>query len=196
MDEVSAVLGAAFIDNPNSLAIWRRQGQAEENKQAAIFRLLKLERPYARVLVARSGDDIVGALNMAPWPKCQITGADKLRFSPRILQIIGSGVLRGVMGRAGAVVEQWRRHDPQHPHWHLGPVGVRPDQQGRGVGAELMRHFCQILDDEGIGGYLETDRPGNVPFYEKFGFEVVDEAELIGVKNWFMWREPNAKRSG
>jgi ribosomal protein S18 acetylase RimI-like enzyme len=36
--------------------------------------------------------------------------------------------------------------------------------------------------------YLETDKPENVRFYERFGFEVVGEEEVLGVPNWFMLR--------
>jgi hypothetical protein len=38
-------------------------------------------------------------------------------------------------------------------------------------------------------GYLETDKPENVTFYKRFGFEVVDEHPVLGIKNWFMLRD-------
>jgi hypothetical protein len=39
-------------------------------------------------------------------------------------------------------------------------------------------------------GYLETDRPSNVRFYERFGFDVVGEGQVLGLPNWYMRREP------
>ena len=51
----------------------------------------------------------------------------------------------------------WAKHDPEEPHWHLGPVAV--------------------------DAHLETDRPENVSFYERFGFEIVGEQEVLGVPN-------------
>jgi hypothetical protein len=36
--------------------------------------------------------------------------------------------------------------------------------------------------------YLETDRYKNVRFYRKFGFDVIAEAEVLGVPTWFMSR--------
>ena len=38
------------------------------------------------------------------------------------------------------------------------------------------------------GLYLETDKSENVRFYQKFGFTVVAQAEILGVANWFMSR--------
>ena len=32
-------------------------------------------------------------------------------------------------------------------------------------------------------GYLETDRPGNVPFYGRFGFRTVAVIPILGVTN-------------
>jgi hypothetical protein len=43
---------------------------------------------------------------------------------------------------------------------------------------------CAALDL----GLVETDKQVNVPFYERFGFEVVAQAPVLGVPNWFMAR--------
>jgi hypothetical protein len=39
-------------------------------------------------------------------------------------------------------------------------------------------------------GYLETDRARNVPFYERAGFRVTEQASVLGVPCWFMRRTP------
>jgi hypothetical protein len=44
------------------------------------------------------------------------------------------------------------------------------------------------MDAYGAVAYLETDRHANVRFYQKFGFTVVAEADVMGVPNWFMSR--------
>jgi hypothetical protein len=38
--------------------------------------------------------------------------------------------------------------------------------------------------------YLETDKEINVRFYERFGFEIVGKANVLGVPNWFMNKMP------
>ncbi len=78
--------------------------------------------------------------------------------------------------------------DPAAAHVHLGPVGVLPEWQGRGVGRLLTHSYCEALDATGRAGYLETDRPSNVAFYRRFEFETVREIEVAGVINYLMER--------
>ena len=35
-----------------------------------------------------------------------------------------------------------------------------------------MEQYCKDLNRTGQAGYLETDRPENVQFYRRFGFEI------------------------
>jgi ribosomal protein S18 acetylase RimI-like enzyme len=83
---------------------------------------------------------------------------------------------------------EWARRDPAEPHWHLGPVAVDPDSQGQGIGGAMLADFCARMDGHGALVYLETDKSENVRFYEKFGFAVAAQGEVLGVPNWFMSR--------
>jgi hypothetical protein len=56
-----------------------------------------------------------------------------------------------------------------------------------------MEVFRAQMDAVGEAAYLETDKPENVRFYERFGFEVVGEEEVLGVPNWFMIRPARGK---
>jgi hypothetical protein len=51
-----------------------------------------------------------------------------------------------------------------------------------------MTQLLEGVDAVGDPAFLETDKPENVRFYERFGFEVVDDAEPFGVPTWFMLR--------
>jgi predicted N-acetyltransferase YhbS len=92
-------------------------------------------------------------------------------------------------------LDAWQRHDPKERHWHLGPLAVDAHLQGEGVGNRMMRVFCAKMDAAGEDAYLETDKPANVRFYERFDFEVVGEEDVLGVPNWFMLRRAD-KRNG
>ena len=83
----------------------------------------------------------------------------------------------------------WANHCPDR-HWHVGPVGVEPGLQGRGVGGAVMRMLCDTMDAEGEIAFLETETAENVVFYRRLGFEVVSQAELPGLPLWFMRRDP------
>ncbi len=74
------------------------------------------------------------------------------------------------------------------PHWYLGTLGVDPDHQGRGVGTAMLRHWLEFAAGDPAPIYLETDRVENISFYQREGFEVVRETEVLGVKIWCMRR--------
>ncbi len=82
-------------------------------------------------------------------------------------------------------------HDLAEPHRHVGPVGVEPGFQGRGIGRQVMGLVCADLDRDGEIGWLETDKPENVRFYNGLGFVVVEEARVIDATIWFMRRDPS-----
>lgn len=92
--------------------------------------------------------------------------------------------------QARVLATLWAHHCTDR-HWHVGPVGVEPGLQGRGVGSAVMRALCDALDAAGEIGFLETETPDNVVFYRRLGFEVVSEAELPNLPLWFMRRDPS-----
>ncbi|MDW4497387.1 GNAT family N-acetyltransferase [Sulfitobacter sp. D35] len=54
--------------------------------------------------------------------------------------------------------------------WYLSILGVDPAQQGRGLGAGLLRPVLEETDRAGVATYLETFTPRNEPFYERLGY--------------------------
>ena len=60
----------------------------------------------------------------------------------------------------------------------------------QGSGRQMMTAYCALLDGAGQLGYLETDKRGNVAFYELHRFETSAQAVVLGVPNWFMRRRP------
>ncbi len=148
-------------------------------------RVAKFGRPWGRALVAFQGGDIVGAVNAAPWPHCQLGTAEKIKTAPAMLMI-----MRGSLFRAMHMVSRRAAHDPRADHWHVGPLGVRPERQGQGIGTLLMHALLHAADGEGAGVFLETDVDRNVVLYERLGFTVTDTEEILGVQTRFMWRGP------
>jgi len=136
-------------------------------------------------LCARRGDWIVGVCGMAPPGTCRLSPPDRLRIMPAV--VMGGP---GALSRSLRWQAEWEKRDLKERHWHLGPLAVEPALQGMGVGSQMMERFCARMDSEGEVAYLETETPENVRFYQRFGFETVEEAEVLGNPNWFMRREP------
>jgi ribosomal protein S18 acetylase RimI-like enzyme len=88
------------------------------------------------------------------------------------------------------------RNCPAWPHFYITAVGVRPDQQGRGLGRRLIQHIhrLSIAHPASEGVALDTQSPRNVPLYERLGYRVTAEQQLGPVPCWFMcW---DAHRAG
>jgi GNAT superfamily N-acetyltransferase len=77
-----------------------------------------------------------------------------------------------------ATFERMVQWHPQEPHWYLPMIGVEPNAQGKGLGAELMRHGVARCDQEGALAYLESSNPRNIPLYLRYGFEVMGEIRV------------------
>jgi predicted N-acetyltransferase YhbS len=71
----------------------------------------------------------------------------------------------------------------------VGPIAVHPKLQGQDVGKALLGSFLDMVDQQYSPAYLETDVDRNVMLYDKFGFVVVAQENLMGINNRFMWRE-------
>ena len=77
-----------------------------------------------------------------------------------------------------ATFEKMGHSHPDEPHWYLPMIGVEPNAQGRGLGAELMRHAVARCDQEGALAYLESSNPRNISLYLRFGFEIIGEIQI------------------
>lgn len=178
--EASEVMARAFVTNPLHVNVF---GPDELARNKAFFRA-GLSAMKGPTQVALEGRRILGLVHWVDSPGCQFSGVEKLRLTPGMIRGFG---LRSAV-RVGKWLSVWSKHDPKESHSHLGPIAVDPEVQGRGVGRMLMELYCEKLDGIGKAGYLETDRPDNVAFYRRFGFETTTEGSVLGVPNFFMWR--------
>jgi ribosomal protein S18 acetylase RimI-like enzyme len=77
-----------------------------------------------------------------------------------------------------AAFEKMDQSHPREAHWYLPQIGVDPIAQGKGIGAKLMDHALARCDQDQALAYLEASKPQNVPFYRRFGFEIVSEIRI------------------
>jgi GNAT superfamily N-acetyltransferase len=179
------IIARGMRDNPLHIAALGADAKARGARLIAMF-TLALPAILARgvVLGAFQDDTLAGIAGMMPPGRCQPSTKDKLSILPRILPALGGGAF----ARVGRWMGTWAQHDVAEPHWHFGPVAVDVHLQGRGIGSLLMAESCARLDCAHGAGYLETDKPANVVFYEKFGFETIGSAPVLNIPNWFMRR--------
>lgn len=182
--QVLDVVSRGMRDNPVNVATFGEDPEVRRRRFRKLVAAMFSVSDLSHTLVARSEDGVVvGVCGMVPPGTCRPDLGQQLRLLPSLLSL-GPRVAGRLVRWMGA----WQRHDPTERHWHLGPLAVDAHLQGQGVGSHMMRAFCARMDAAGEDAYLETDKLVNVRFYERFGFEVVGEQEVLGVPNWFMFR--------
>ena len=85
MTAVCEVIGLAFADNPSTLANVRGDRTRARRVMQDAVRVAKFGRPWSYALVAMQGDTVVGALNAAEWPHCQLGMAEKIQMAPAMV---------------------------------------------------------------------------------------------------------------
>lgn len=183
------LLARAFRDNPLNVAVigggdpGRRLRANRHGMQA----LVPVAQAHGRALVLRRGGSPVAAL-VAAGPGLRCLPPPPLWSRLRCLAGQGLRVAR----RWSEVFEAVSALLPPEPHAYLGPLGVEPAFQGRGLGSALLAHWLADADRQGLPAYLETDARANLRFYARAGFEVAGEASILGVRIWRMRRPARA----
>ena len=125
------------------------------------------------------------------------------RTSPGLMRLIRSGMLklpllfgwtgfRRLQAYDGLAQKLHHQHAPGD-HWYLWAIGVRPQDQGKGIAGQLVAPILARADQESLPCYLETHVESNVRVYARLGFEVALRRDLQGhpLPVWAMVRRPN-----
>jgi len=176
----------ALRDDPMYVAVYGRDPRRRE-RGLYVLNYSALVLGHAPHLCARQRGRLVGVLGLAlpgtPYPTLRA-------LRPALLPFLRD--LRS-FARLSWQLNVWALHAPKEPYWHLSPVAVAPGLQGQGIGSRMMEVLCSRLDASGESAYLETDKPENVAFYERFGFVVRDKAPVLGAATVFMYRTSTAR---
>jgi hypothetical protein len=127
---------------------------------------------------------LIGVIGATRPGFCQPRPLDALRIVPMMVRHNSPAISL----RLKRWVDGWGRHDPREDHWHIGLLAVEPHVQGFGVGTQLIVDHCARMDEARTVSYLETDCAINVRFYEKFGYRIAGQAQVLGGTSWFMKR--------
>ncbi|RVX41415.1 acetyltransferase (GNAT) family protein [Nonomuraea polychroma] len=179
------VLARGMRDNPLHVAAYGADPRRRLRCHAQIMRGLFATSSRQQPICAVRGETILGVMGVSPPGACQAGPGQKLRQLPGLL-LLGLPTSMRVL----RWVTEWSARDLAEPHVHLGPLAVDAHLQGQGVGTLIMRAHCDRLDQDGLPGYLETDKQQNVAFYRRFGYAVIDEGTVLGVPSWYMRRAP------
>ena len=168
--ELAGALGRAFYDDPPF--IWMMPDErSRERRNRGMFRTILRSHAlkYGGVDVAVDGTAIVGGAIWLPPGRWRPTDREQIRSLPGFIRALGAR-----LGPASELAADMARHHPREQHWYLYAIGVDPAHQGMGAASALLRSRLARCDEAGLPAYLESSKPGNVPLYEHFGFEVTE----------------------
>jgi GNAT superfamily N-acetyltransferase len=180
---LASVLGRAFVAEPMVCWPFGDGGDVEE-KCIRTFEYL-LEEIIGLGIVWEAGE----ALGASTW----FSPDDREAWEAVQIHDRRVGALTDDDGARYDAFWEWvDARIPAEPVWHLDSIGVEPSIQGRGVGTALMEHGLERALASGAAVVLETAQERNVPYFERFGFRTVEDADSPGdgPHVWFMRREP------
>lgn len=167
VDELSALLSRAFHDDP----VWTWM-QPDPTRRTRLFAAMIRHHHFAGggMHVARRGAAIGAAALWDPPNRWEHKPFEQLRAAPSLLRALGVRLPRALRLDSAAQAAH-----PEEPHWYLAVIGSDPTVRGGGFGQALMSGGLSRCDAEHAPAYLESSKPENVPYYERFGFEVTGE---------------------
>jgi ribosomal protein S18 acetylase RimI-like enzyme len=186
---VGAVLARAFHDDPLWTATFPDRSERPD-KLASMFTALSKATVAARGVVDVTPENTGAALWTPPgrdiglWAMLR-SGLGLMRFTMS-LPSDERKLMMGVLNQ----FDDARKVRMPAPHWYLAAVGVDPAHHGQGLGSALLNAGIHRADRDGAPIYLETETENNVLFYERLGFEVIEEtvATGLGLPIWLMVR--------
>jgi GNAT superfamily N-acetyltransferase len=188
-DHAGGVLGRAFHTNPGF--VWALPDEAARPRKLTWFMRTAVKIGQRQGEVYTTPEKVEGAAIWLPPGKTTLT----------LGQLLGGGFLMaplhwgiGPFMKFMNVMNHFEHlHKKAMPddHWYLFVLGVDPPRQGQGVGSALIAPVLRRADASRLPCYLETDKPEDVVFYEKHGFQVRDKASVKDSPPfWTMERPP------
>ena len=106
----------------------------------------------------------------------------------------GFGVLSRLTSYEKYCVDMMNRYIDGNT-WYVANLAVEPAYQGKGLAKRMLEPFLAYIDKIGSSVYLETHDEANVPFYERFGFELAEVGKLpdSDIKHYGMIRRAQPK---
>ena len=191
LDEIALVAGRAFHFDPFFVhlcadPLWRARGLALYWR-AAVAHL----GDKGEVYVARRDDGRLVGVAAHVKPGCYpLPVVAQLRQAAGAMRALAPQPPALVMGTKYLLAIE--KVHPREPLWYLELLVVDPSAQRSGLGSALQAAVLEKADESGLSCYLETQNADNLPYYGRFGYEVVDELHPVagGPPLWTMRRLP------
>ncbi|MEO6707594.1 MAG: GNAT family N-acetyltransferase [Ginsengibacter sp.] len=91
-----------------------------------------------------------------------------------VVSCIGISNIKKAMKRESKI----KKLQPKELMYYLWFIGVDPNEQNKGIGTALIKEVIKEGRSNQRPIFLETSTLKNIPWYQKFGFEIYNELDL------------------
>jgi len=184
LDEAVSCLATAFGQDPITGYLLQTSSGYRERVARFLSILMRARLALGMpVFVARSSVGISGAsmgytTARPEWPRGLTDEWNRFE-----------NAVPGLPERMSMYDEVAAKYKPPVPHYYLGVIGTDPSSRGLGIGAQLLRAFCEASASDPLssGVYLETAQASNLRFYERAGFVETGRGTLGSSTLWCMY---------
>ncbi|MFW9922487.1 MAG: GNAT family N-acetyltransferase [Candidatus Thorarchaeota archaeon] len=181
-NQICTMLGRAFQQDP----IWKEILKNDPEKWPLVFAVpVKYGLRYGSIFAPTKEVSAAAvwlpssSINMNLW-RMLLSGA-----IPHAMKL-GSQIGNQISSVFSIIEKQHFEYLKTNPRFaYLYVLGVDPENQGKGLGSLLVKKMMEALPAN-IPIYLETETKSNVKFYEKLGFEVLNEL-MVPLLDKVMW---------
>jgi ribosomal protein S18 acetylase RimI-like enzyme len=173
-EEAAKVIAQAFVEDPLTSFML-------PIKATRVKTLLKFFRVYAEINIKAGRGFGVGEplQGVAFWKfPSQESMSISVKSLGKLLPLLFTMYPIGYF-RARKIIDQIDALHAKHalePHFYLDNLGVLAAARGQGLSSKLIRPFMQKADEQKVVAYTDTVTKTNVPLYEHFGFQCVEES--------------------
>ena len=185
---VAYTLALAFAEDPVMTYIFPEP----KNRLRRIAGLMRLAlRTYNKSGLIETFSDGCSA---AVWQRPNPAASSLWDMMANVLEAMVK--LRSCANRANAVELAIKAAKVEQPYWYLAILGTEPGCRGSWQGGpsragRLLQSVLDRCDQQQLPAYLESSSKSNIPFYNKYGFEVTQEITIEGGPGlWGMIRQP------
>ena len=201
--QATELLTAAFLDNPAHVYILPDASSRRGRLRWLLGRNVRLQASVGRGfgLVDDGRLDAMGYWHAPGAP--EIGPRLMLRHGLALAPLrLGPAAGRRLRETTDAVERARQRAVAGRPSWLLNNMVVRETRRGSGLGSQLLA--AEVADirarDDRSPITLATQRPENVTFYGRLGFEVASEERVgrgeLAFTNWIMVHPPPRRSEG
>ena len=192
IDDVATTLAQAFAHDPLMCSFFPYEQNSSALSYYTFRFLISHSLANGEVTLAHANNQIVGAALWLASENAEHTLMDEIRHGG-IAMLDKQGVkaiLRQI--RASAQMQQLHETLINAPHYYLYILGLIEEARGQGLATQLITPMLERADLEQKSCYLDTHNEANINLYRHYGFEVVHEGAMKGLKvrHWVMIRQP------